>query len=78
MFWIAYRDEVREEYPILNQLSEEEADYLLHHKVRILPYKLKIAMVELRDAEKRSIRAFTMMCNMLRPGLSSLLRNKED
>ena len=75
MFWIAYRDKVREEYPILKQLSEEEADYLLHHKVRILPYKLKIAMVELRDAEKRSQQAINNMYNMLKPGL---MRNKED
>lgn len=80
MFWIAYRDEVREEYPILETLTEESADYLLKHKVRILPYKLKIAMGKLRDAEKRSWRAFRFMTNMLRPGLSVLLKtqNKED
>lgn len=80
MFWIAYRDEVREEHPILETLTEESADYLLKHKVRILPYELKIAMDKLRDAEKRSWRAFRSMTNMLRPGLSVLLKtqNKED
>ena len=44
MFWIAYRDEVREEYPILKQLTEEQEHYLLKHKVRIIPYKLKVAI----------------------------------
>ena len=78
MFWIAYRDEVREEYPILKQLTEEQELYLLKHKVRILPFKLKVAVGKLRDAEKRSWKAINNMCNMLRPGLSSLLRNKED
>ena len=80
MFWIAYRDEVREEHPILETLTEESADYLLKHKVRILPYELKVAMDRLRDAEKRSWRAFRSMTNMLRPGLSALLKtqNKED
>ena len=80
MFWIAYRDEVREEHPILGTLTEESADYLLKHKVRILPYKLKVAIGKLKDAEKRSWRAFRSMTNMLRPGLSALLKtqNKED
>lgn len=80
MFWIAYRDEVREEHPILETLTEESADYLLKHKVRIIPYELKIAMGKLRDAEKRSWKAFKYMTNMLRPGLSVLLKtqNKED
>ena len=80
MFWIAYRDEVREEYPILKQLTEEQELYLLNHKVRIIPYKLKIAISKLRDAEKRSRKAINNMCNMLRPGLSVLLKtqNKED
>ena len=78
MFWIAYRDEVREEHPILETLTEESADYLLKHKVRILPYELKIAVNELKDAEKRSWRAFRCMTNMLRPGLSALLQKKED
>ena len=80
MFWIAYRDEVREEHPILETLTEESADDLLKHKVRILPYELKVAMDRLRDAEKRSWRAFRSMTNMLRPGLSALLKtqNKED
>lgn len=78
MFWIAYRDEVREEYPILETLTEESADYLLKHKVRILPYELKIAMDKLRDAEKRSWRAFRSMTNMLRPGISALIQKKED
>lgn len=80
MFWIAYRDEVREEYPILKQLTEEQELYLLNHKVRIIPYKLKVAIDKLRDAEKRSWRAFRFMTAMLRPGLSVLLKtqNKED
>lgn len=80
MFWIAYRDQVREEYPILETLTEESADYLLKHKVRILPYELKIAMGKLRDAEKRSWKAFRYMTNMLRPGISVLLKtqNNED
>ena len=75
MFWIAYRDEVREEYPILETLTEESADYLLKHKVRIIPYKLKVAIGKLRDAEKRSQQAINNMYNMLKPGL---MRNKED
>lgn len=80
MFWIAYRDDVREEYPILKQLTEEEEAYLLNHKVRIIPYKLKVAISKLRDAERRSRKAFRYMTNMLRPGLSVLLKtqNKED
>lgn len=80
MFWIAYRDEVREEYPILETLTEESADYLLKHKVRIIPYKLKVAMDRLRDAEKRSWSAIRSMTNMLKPGLLALLKteNKED
>lgn len=80
MFWIAYRDEVREEYPILETLTEESTEYLLKHKVRILPYELKVAVDKLRDAEKRSWRAFRSMTNMLRPGLSVLLNTekKED
>jgi len=75
MFWIAYRDEAREEYPILKQLTEEEEAYLLNHKVRIIPYKLKVAIGKLRDAEKRSQKAITNMYNMLKPGLSSLMAN---
>jgi len=75
MFWIAYRDEVKEEYPIIKQLTEEEEAYLLNHKVRIIPYKLKVAIDKLRDAEKRSWKAITNMYNMLRPGLSSLMVN---
>lgn len=78
MFWIAYRDEVMEEHPILKTLTEESADYLLKHKVRILSYKLKIAVKELKDAEKRSWRAFRSMTNMLRPGISALIQKKED
>lgn len=80
MFWIAYRDEVREEYPILKQLTEEEEAYLLKHKVRIIAYELKIAIGKLKDAEKRSWKAINSMTNMLRPGLSVLLKtqNKED
>ena len=80
MFWIAYRDEVREEYPVLKQLTEEQELYLLKHKVRILPYELKVAIDKLKDAEKRSWRAFRSMTDMLRPGLSALLKtqNKED
>ena len=80
MFWIAYRDELREEYPILKQLTEEQELYLLNHKVRIIPYELKIAMGKLKDAEKRSWEAINNMTNMLRPGLSVLLKtqNKED
>lgn len=78
MFWIAYRDDVREEYLILKQLTEEQELYLLKHKVRIIPYKLKVAIGKLRDAERRSQKAITNMYNMLKPGLSSLLRNKED
>lgn len=78
MFWIAYRDEVREEHPILKTLTEESADYLLKHKVRILSYKLKVAADKLRDAEKRSWRAFRCMTNMLRPGISALIEKKED
>lgn len=80
MFWIAYRDDVREEYPILKQLTEEEEAYLLNHKVKIIPYELKIAMGKLRDAQKRSWKAINNMYNMLKPGLSVLLKtqNKED
>lgn len=80
MFWIAYRDEVREEHPILGTLTEESADYLLKHKVRILPYELKVAVDKLRDAEKRSWSAIRRMTNMLRPGLLVLLNTekKED
>lgn len=80
MFWIAYRDEVREEYSILKQLTEEQELYLLNHKVRIIPYKLKVAMDRLRDAEKRSWSAIRSMTNMLKPGLLALLKteNKED
>lgn len=80
MFWIAYRDEVREEYPILETLTEESADYLLKHKVRILPYELKVAMDRLRDAEKRSWSAIRSMTAMLRPGLFVVLNTekKED
>ncbi len=80
MFWIAYRDEVREEYPVLKQLTEEQGFYLLNHKVRIIPYKLKVAIDKLRDAEKRSWKAINSMVNMLRPGLSVLLKtqNKEN
>ncbi|HNU60753.1 MAG TPA: hypothetical protein PKL04_00985 [Methanofastidiosum sp.] len=76
MFWIAYRDEVREEYPILETLTEESADYLLKHKVRILPYELKVAMDRLRDAEKRSQSAIRRMTHMLRPGLLALLNTE--
>jgi len=76
MFWIAYRDKVKEEYPILNQLTEEEADYLLNHKVRIIPYKLKVAIGKLRDAEKRSRNAITNMYNMLKPGLGIFKNTK--
>ena len=75
MFWIAYRDEVREEYPVLKQLTEEQELYLLNHKVRIIAYELKIAIGKLKDAEKRSWRAINNMVNMLRPGLSSLMAN---
>lgn len=80
MFWIAYRDEVREEYPILETLTEESEDYLLKHKVRILPYELKVAMGRLRDAEKRSWSAIRRMTAMLRPGLLAVLNTekKED
>lgn len=80
MFWIAYRDQVREEYPILETLTEESEDYLLKHKVRILPYELKVAVDKLRDAKKRSQSAIRNMTNMLRPGLLALLKteNKED
>lgn len=80
MFWKIYSDSVREEYPILETLTEESADYLLKHKVRIIPYKLKVAMDRLRDAEKRSWSAIRSMTNMLKPGLLALLKteNKED
>lgn len=76
MFWKIYSDSVREEYPILKQLTEEEEAYLLNHKVRIIPYKLKVAMVELRDAEKRSWEAITNTYNMLKPGLSIFKNTK--
>lgn len=78
MFWIAYRDQIREEYPVLKQLTEEEADYLLKYKVKVISYELKIAVKELKDAEKRSWRAFRCMTNMLRPGISALIQKKED
>lgn len=80
MFWIAYRDKVKEEYPVLKQLTEEEEVYLLKHKVRIIPYKLKVAIDKLKDAEKRSWSAIRCMTNMLKPGLFTLLKieNKED
>lgn len=75
MFWIAYRDEVKGEYPILKQLTKEQELYLLNHKVRIIAYELKIAIGKLKDAEKRSWNAINNMYNMLKPGLSSLMAN---
>lgn len=58
---------------IVEHLSPEIKKYLLDNKVKILPYKLKIAIIE--EKRERAIKSAVMQgwCNMVHDRLAVLL-----
>jgi hypothetical protein len=59
----------RECLPIFDNLIEDLQQYLLANKVKILEFKLKKEVIFVKDE---------YTANLLRPGLSSLLKQKEE
>lgn len=59
--------------PVVEHLSPEIKKYLLDNKVKILPYKLKIAIIE--EKRERAIKSAVMQgwCNMVHDRLEVLL-----
>lgn len=59
--------------PVVEHLSPEIKKYLLDNKVKILPYKLKIAVIE--EKRERTIKSAVMQgwCNMVHNRLEVLL-----
>jgi len=59
--------------PVVEHLSPEIKKYLLDNKVKILPYKLKIAVIE--EKRERTIKSAVMQgwCNMVHDRLEVLL-----
>jgi hypothetical protein len=69
----------RECLPIFDNLIEDLQQYLLANKVKILEFKLKKEVIFVKDDYKRRrIRLVEYTANLLRPGLSSLLKQKEE